>query len=160
MLIGIMADSHEQIEKIKKAVSIFNERGIFHLYHAGDIISPITYSAFEKLKCRIDFIFGNNDGEMFFLIEKFKDIASFHKRYFEFEIDDKKFLMMHEPYLLNSLEKASDFDCIIYGHTHKLDIRKGKPMIINPGEAGGILAEHSSIVILETSDMNAEVIDL
>jgi len=48
---------------------------------------------------------------------------------------------------------------VIYGHTHRQDIRKvGDTLVINPGEATDWITGNSSIVILETDDMSWEVV--
>lgn len=160
MLIGIMSDSHEQLGQIEKAIKVFNNRGVEHIYHAGDIISPITYPFFKKSSCKIDFVFGNNDGEKEFLIKKFEGFGVFHNRFYEFEIKNKKFIMLHEPDLIEKLLKSNEYDCIIYGHTHVIDIQEGNTLVINPGEAGGILKNRSTIVILDIDSMKPEVIDI
>ena len=161
MLIGIMSDSHDNIPNIKKAVNKFNELQIEHLYHAGDIVSPFTFNNFKNLNCPIDFVFGNNDGEELYLIEKFKGKAVFHKHLYEFTIDDKKFIMMHEPNNIEYLFQKQVYDVIIYGHTHKLDIRKNdKTLLINPGESCGILSGDSTILTLDTSTLEYSVIYL
>jgi putative phosphoesterase len=60
---------------------------------------------------------------------------------------------MHQPKFLESLVAASNFDLVIYGHTHKVDIREGKPLIINPGETGGWLCGQSTVVTLDVKTM-------
>lgn len=160
MLIGIMTDSHENMDKIRLAVKVFNSMKIEHLYHCGDIISPITFKEFKELSCNIDFVFGNNDGEKIMLIEKFKGKGTFHQYIYEFEIDGKKFIMMHEPLNLEELIKSNRYDCIIYGHTHMQDIREGRPMVINIGETGAWLSGKSTIGVLDTSSMKLEIIEL
>ena len=160
MLIGIMTDSHENMDKIRLAVERFNSLKIEHLYHCGDIISPITFKEFKSLNCGIDFVFGNNDGEKFLLIEKFKGKGVFHQYYYEFTIHNKKFIMMHEPLNLEALVRSGIYDCIIYGHTHQQDIRQGKPMVINIGETGAWLSGKSTIGILDTDKMELQIIEL
>jgi len=56
--------------------------------------------------------------------------------------------------------RYEDIDFIVYGHLHKIDIRYGKPLVINPGECCSWLTGRSTVVLLDISDMNAELIDL
>lgn len=42
MKIGIISDTHDQVEKIKKAISIFNKEKVFLVYHLGDFCSPFS----------------------------------------------------------------------------------------------------------------------
>lgn len=161
MLIGIMSDSHDHLENIKKAVHKFNEAKIEHLYHAGDIVSPFTFNEFQHLTCSMDLVFGNNDGEKQFLIQKFQGKGVLHKHLYEFVIEGKHFLMMHEPNNVEHLFKKQTYDVIIYGHTHKIDIRKNeKTLLINPGESCGLLTGDATILTLETTTMEYKLIYL
>jgi len=40
MKIGIMSDSHDNMNMVAKAVELFNQRGVSRVLHAGDIIAP------------------------------------------------------------------------------------------------------------------------
>ena len=160
MKIGIMADSHENMPMIRKAVELFNANGVQYVLHAGDIISPITAKEFSRLKARFIGVFGNNDGEKFFLREKFAPFGEIHERSHRMELAGERILLKHSQELVEPLAESGAFDLIIYGHTHELDIRKGKTLIINPGEAGGWLKGKSTVVILDTTTMKPEVFDL
>ena len=105
-------------------------------------------------------VFGNNDGERVGLSKAFKDLGTLLSGPRTFSFQGKKFLLMHEPGCLAELIKAKTVDVVIYGHTHEVDIRQGPPLVVNPGEAGGWLKGKSTIVILETEKMEAEIISL
>ncbi len=161
MLIGLMTDTHENIENIKKSVEIFNEKGVSLVLHCGDIISPITYSAFKDLKCNIRFVFGNNDGERPFLISRFKGLGEFFNNGYKFELAGKKFIMMHEPIGIDELAESKHYDYVLYGHTHKQDIRDiNGTKIINIGETSGIMNGKGTIGVLEVETGKLEVISL
>ena len=160
MKIGIISDSHENLVYIKKAVSIFNSRKVSRVLHAGDIISPITYSEFSKLKCSMTAVFGNNDGEKFYLIKKFEGLAEFHSDLYTETIDGKKVIMFHKPNFLEEVVGSGKYDLIIYGHTHKIDIREGSPCVINPGEACGMITGKATIAIYDTEKNKPELISL
>ncbi|OGS33897.1 MAG: YfcE family phosphodiesterase [Elusimicrobia bacterium RIFOXYC2_FULL_34_12] len=160
MLIGIMSDSHDNLNSIKKAVNVFNERKVEIVLHAGDMVSPFTANEFEKLKSKFIAVFGNNDGDKPFLMERFKNIGELHNEPYEFELDGKKIVIMHAPKFLDELLEDKRYDIVIYGHTHRVDIRKGTSLIINPGECGGWLYGRSTIAILDTKTLNPEIVDL
>ena len=63
MLIGVMSDTHDNIVQTKKAVSLFNSRGVEHVLHAGDFISPFMIDTLKELKAPFTGVFGNNDGD-------------------------------------------------------------------------------------------------
>ncbi|HAM38299.1 MAG TPA: YfcE family phosphodiesterase [Elusimicrobia bacterium] len=160
MLIGIMSDSHDNLNSIKKAVNVFNERKVEIVLHAGDLVSPFTANELEKLKAKFIAVFGNNDGDKPFLMERFKNIGELHNEPYEFELDGKKIVIMHAPKFLDELLEDKRYDIVIYGHTHRVDIRKGTSLIINPGECGGWLYGRSTIAILDTKTLNPEIVDL
>jgi len=135
------------------------------VFHAGDIISPITFPHFSKLTMPIHLVFGNNDGEKKFLTEKFSQIGSIKPAPYEITLEEDghkiKFVLLHEPFNLEDLAKSQKYDYIIYGHTHKQDFQTvGKTIIINPGESGGWLLGKKSVSILDTKTKNVEWINL
>lgn len=160
MKIGVMADSHENMPKIAAAVARFNEEKVELVLHAGDYISPITSNAFEKLDALLVGVFGNNDGERLYLTERFRDIGEINPDHHEFVVDGKKGVLMHEPKFIEALVKSGLYDLIVYGHTHEIDIREGRPLVINPGECGGWLTGRATVAIVETEDLSVRIIDL
>ncbi len=157
MLIGIISDSHDNISAIRKAVNIFNKRNVDIVLHAGDFIAPFTAGEFGKMKAKLVGVFGNNDGDKRHLLERFKNIGEIHREPFELELDNKKVNLMHQ---INQLDRNNKYDIVIYGHSHKIDIKKRSPLIINPGECGGWITGRSTVVILDTQTVVPEIIDL
>jgi putative phosphoesterase len=162
MKIGIMADSHENMPKIAKAVEVFNKEGVSVVFHAGDIISAITEKEFKKLIPKFIGVFGNNDAEEQLLRHAFSRFGGeLHNTCYVGCVENKKIVMFHEPILIDELSKSSEVDIIIYGHTHKVDTRKvNNVLIINPGECGGWIYNKSTIVILDLTTMEPQVVEL
>ncbi|MFX1449581.1 MAG: metallophosphoesterase [Promethearchaeota archaeon] len=165
--IGIISDTHDNIDTAKKAVQYFNSNNIDYCLHAGDIIAPFMAKlVFNDLKCKENMILvqGNNDGEITGNRLNFTNIGcKFAGNYYVGTIDNKKILMQHDihPTILDSLGSSDKFDIIIYGHTHSAEIKKvGNTMIINPGECCGILSGKNTIAIIDTQKMAAEIITL
>src|SRR3989344_2486472 len=134
-MIGIISDTHENEEAIKKAVEVFKSRNVEFVVHCGDIISPPMLEYFKELKMR--FVYGNNDGERNGLNNKAKELGFEEiKDEKEFEYKGKKFYVYHGT-KLNILEaaiKSNKYDYVLTGHTHiKRDKKTGKTRIINPG---------------------------
>ena len=63
MQVGIFSDSHDNIPKIRKAISIFNERQVNLTIHAGDLVAPFAAKELKQLQMKYVVVFGNNDGE-------------------------------------------------------------------------------------------------
>ena len=167
--IGIISDTHDNIIMAKKAVQYFNSNKVDYCLHAGDIIAPfVAKLVFNDLECRKNLImvFGNNDGEITGNRLSFSKIGG---RFggtgstFVDKIENKRILMQHDvhPTVLESLAASNKFDIIIYGHTHNPEIKKiGNTVIINPGECCGILSGVSTVAVLDTEKMKAEIIKL
>ncbi|MEI6632960.1 MAG: metallophosphoesterase [Chlamydiota bacterium] len=161
MKIGLMADSHEHMPMIAKAVGLFNRERAELVLHAGDIISPITAKEFVKLEMRMIAVFGNNDGEKLYLREKFAPFAEIHERAWEGEAMGRRILLIHAPDALAALESSGVYDVIVYGHTHEAVVRKGtKTLVVNPGECCGWITGRSTVAILDTDDMSVEIKNL
>ena len=155
-----MSDSHDNMPAIRKAVDFFNSRGAELVLHAGDIVSPFTAAEFGKLKAKFTGVFGNNDGDKPYLLERFKDIGTINHDPFELTAGGKKIVLMHQPKFIEQLLADSKFDVVVYGHTHKIDIRKGKSLVINPGETGGWLSGRQTVALLDTDEMRPEIFDI
>ena len=67
---------------------------------------------------------------------------------------------MHAPDMLDALERSGAYDIIVYGHTHKLDVRGGETLVVNPGECGGWLTGRCTVAVLDTEYMEVEVREL
>jgi putative phosphoesterase len=157
MKIGIITDSHDHKDNLKKAVHIFNNAAVEKVVHAGDIVAPFTKRELGKLTMPLVAVFGNNDGERLGLKQVFGDIfvPPLHMT-----LNEKKIVVMHEPDNLEAVADSGRFDVVIYGHTHAIDIRRGKSLIINPGESCGWLTGKSHIAILDLKNMDYEMIEL
>ena len=156
--VGVIADSHDNMEAIRKAVSFFNENEVDLVIHAGDVVSPFTADEFGKLKCDMLLIYGNNDGDKLYLKEKFKNIGSFHNDPYIANIFGKSIAVTHSPQIVDAL--AMKYDIVIYGHTHSKEIRREKGLILNPGECCGYLTGIRSIAIIYMEEMRAEIIEI
>ena len=159
-IIGIISDTHDNRKNIVSAVEIFNKRQASLVIHAGDCIAPFTVLDFKQLRCPMEMVFGNNDGERIGLYNAYSQLGRIMPGPRSFEFSGKQFIVMHEEGCIEEMKRMDGVDVIVYGHTHEVDIRPGHPMIINPGEAGGWLKGRATIVILDTSNMQAELIEL
>ena len=134
-MLGIISDTHENEEAMKKAAAIFKKRNVDFVVHCGDIISPPMPEHFQGL--RMKFVFGNDDGEKNGLINKCKEFGFEEiKEELEFEYKGKKFYVYHgtKAKMLDDAIKSNKYDYVLTGHTHiKRDERIGKTRIINPG---------------------------
>lgn len=159
MHIGIMSDTHDHMVQIKKAVELFNERKVDHVLHAGDFTSPFTFRILKELRCSFTGIFGNNDGDKL-LLHRMSGGRIFNQPH-TFELSDRRIVLIHEHHIADALADSGHYDLVIYGHTHKPEVRKTKnALIVNPGETGSWLYGESTVAIADLSGMTADIIKL
>ena len=163
MKIGIISDSHDSHSGVLKAVEIFNEENVDYILHAGDIISPFTARAFADVRnATFIAVYGNNDGEKLFLASTIKGFGGqIHENVLHTEIQGRKIFMTHIPSTIEEVIETGHYDLVIYGHTHRQDIRQvGNTLVINPGESTDWLTGKSSVVILNLEDMHYKVVKI
>jgi putative phosphoesterase len=150
--IAVVSDSHDNKDNLEKVAAIANDNNCSFLFHLGDFISPYTARGLKTFKGIVKAVYGNCDGE---LLELQKAIVTMggeiEKPPYKLELDGKKIILMHEPFMLEELVKSQEADFIFYGHLHKVDVRReGKTHILNPGDAGGWVRYPSFFIV----DMN------
>lgn len=159
MLVGILSDTHDNMPQIQKAVDYFNRRETGHVIHAGDFTSPFTFRILKNLACDFTGVFGNNDGDKL-LLQKMSNARVFNQPYI-FELAERKIVVIHEHQIAQALADSGHYDVVIYGHTHKPEVRKnGKTLIVNPGEAGSWLYGKSTVAVMNLAEMEAEIINI
>lgn len=159
MLIGIMSDTHDNLILVKKAIELFNNRKVGYVIHAGDYTSPFTLKLFKELRCKYVGIFGNNDGDKLLLLERAE--GNIRNQPYIFTLNNRKIVVMHEHNVADALADSGHFDLVIYGHTHKPDVRKVKnTLVVNPGEVGSWLYGKATVALADLNKMEAEIVEL
>jgi len=159
MKLGIMSDTHDNVPLIVKAVEIFNNADVDAVLHAGDYVSPFSLKPLLSLECDFLGVWGNNDGDKLALqnMAQGKIENSPHIEFY----GRKKILLGHHLETLEALIRSQEFHLIVYGHTHRPEIRKkGTTLVVNPGECGGWVEGKSTLAIVELEDQTAEIIEL
>jgi putative phosphoesterase len=157
--IGILSDSHDDLDAIAKAVALFNAEGVVQVLHAGDIVSPFTFEIFRELRAPLGGVYGNNDGDQLLLRER--SGGALHVQPHFVLLDGLRAVIVHEPLLVKSLARSGDFEIVIYGHTHVPDIhREGLALVVNPGKAARLNKGRATAALLETETREAWVVDL
>lgn len=159
----MIADTHDNKRNILNAIELFNERNVKLVLHAGDHIAPFTIGWFGRLACKLIGVLGNLDAEAELLRERYREVG------FEFlgdfgvvEVGGLKVALIHgkNERLVEALVSGG-FDVVVRGHTHKpLAERRGKTIVVNPGEACGYLTERATVALLDTTTRTVEVVEL
>jgi len=164
MLVGIMADTHDCLPMIEKAISRLNTSNVKLVLHAGDYCAPFTASRFKRLNSPFIGVLGNCDAEKDLLKKRYSELdKEIRGRFAEVVISKMKIALLHgeDKELLKSLIRSRAYQAIVHGHTHKLRIYwKDSTVVINPGEVCGYLTGRATIAILNTSTGKARIIDL
>jgi len=165
MLIGLISDTHDNLQKIEKAVNHLNQAKVNLVLHAGDYCSPFTIAKFKALNCRFIGVFGNNDGDHELLKKRFSETQNceLHGRFAQVEADGYKIALLHgdEAELLFALIGSQHFDAIVHGHSHNLGTEtRGKTLLINPGELCGYLTGRSTMAVLDTQRNQVQIVEL
>ena len=127
MKIGIISDTHDDLDSLRSAIRIFNRERISFVIHAGDFVFPGVVDELKNLKdvlpeVRIIGVLGNNDGEKLMLSKKFIEIGGELKAEFDDrEISSSRFGIYHgtSENLREAAIRSGFYDVFIHGHTHK-----------------------------------------
>jgi len=156
-----MSDSHDNVDAIKKAVSFFNEAQCELVLHAGDIIAPFAARELGHLSCPVKAVFGNCDGEKAGLKKVFVSLGAIEKEPFIFTYAGRAVLLTHTHFANEKHKRSGKYAVIVYGHTHKPDIRKSNDiLVLNPGETGGWLTGKKTVALLDPVSLEAEIVIL
>lgn len=156
-MIGIMSDSHDNLDAIRKAVAVFNDADVNLVIHAGDLIAPFTVKEFKKLNCKFEAIYGNNDGERNILKQAYRDICHL-KDFKELKIQNRKIAVIHgtTEAIVDALVKSKKYDMVIRGHNHRYEVLEGESLLVNPGETCGYLSGEQTVLLLNLDDLSHE----
>jgi putative phosphoesterase len=175
LLIGIMSDTHDNVENTYKAIDVFVEKKVRHIIHLGDIISPFIPRFMKKrldereYSVNITAVLGNNDGDIHLLSKVFDQYGW---RLFStptiIELNGRRFYLMHgyntaefTEKLAEALLRSLDVDGVLYGHTHRLrkEYMDGR-LLLNPGEVCGYLTGKATVAVIDTSNLKTEILEL
>jgi putative phosphoesterase len=160
-MIGIMADSHDNLPAIQKAVRLFKDAGCELVIHAGDFVAPFAARELEVLDCPVKAVFGNCDGEKKGLEKALASFGEIQKEPFVFSHKGRKYFLTHVPADLRRQAASGQYDIIVFAHTHSPEIqKKGRTLIVNPGECGGWVSGKSTVALVDIETLSAEILPL
>ena len=156
MVIGIIADTHNDIEMTEKAIDYLRTRNVDMILHAGDITSPRLLDLFRGINCR--FVLGNSDIDADLLNTKAAELGfGTVDQFCDFVTGGKRFLVFHGNDVPKFREAVASgvYDYIIKGHTHIFEnYVSNNTRIINPGTLYG--ADELTVAILDTEHDRVE----
>lgn len=161
MKLGVISDTHEHIDNIEKAKSVFTKNGVDTVVHLGDFCAGPSVRAFKGTK--IIGILGNNDGDPLRIEKNFAEIGGdFRWDFCVLEYDGLKIACYHGtvPQITEALIDCKTYGAVFCGHTH--DVRsetKNGVIVLNPGSAHGF-GKKGTVAIFDTKTRKADIIEL
>jgi putative phosphoesterase len=163
MIIGAMSDTHDRLEAVNKAISFFNSQEVTDVLHAGDLVSPFVVPLFSKLKAKLHFVWGNNEGDHDFIKVRFADIGIRPLGDFAaLQLGAKKIALVHGIHeeIVDSVIKSGCYDLVVRGHSHKAEIIEGETLVVNPGEVCGYLTGRQTVALIDLKEMHGQIVEL
>lgn len=136
MLVGLLSDTHDNVDAAERAADRFEDLDVDVVLHAGDMIAPPTVPALDGFE--VHAVLGNNDGEVLGLRAAIEDLGNgseLHGRFAELAIDGRDVAVLHGESLAEvEAVAAGEYDLVVYGHHHEVDCRDvDGTLVVNPG---------------------------
>jgi putative phosphoesterase len=158
-----MADTHDRLDAVDKAITFFNSQDVTDVLHAGDLVSPFVVPLFSRLKAKLHFIWGNNEGDHAFVKVRLADIGLRPLGHFAaLELGGKKIALLHGIHqeIVDSLIASGRYDLVVRGHSHRAEIIEGKTLLVNPGEVCGYLTGRQTVALIDLHKMEGQIVEL
>ncbi len=156
MKLGIISDTHNNIDVVRRALDLLRDNGISHVIHAGDITSPKMLGLFKDFKAR--FVLGNGDIDSEALNEESLKLGFGPiEESCVFVEDGKNIIVFHgnNVPLFREAVASGKYHYVIKGHTHLFEnYMAGTSRVINPGALYG--ADEFTVAILDTETGRVE----
>jgi len=143
MKIGIISDTHDNLENIDKAIKILGQQKVSIIYHCGDWVTLETFRFFFKQLppgIQVKGVFGNNE-KRYFLTKSILDAENFPLQLEEQILEDVqgglKIAVYHgtNSRITDSLIESQKYDLVLTGHSHRSLMKQiNKTTHINPGQ--------------------------
>jgi putative phosphoesterase len=138
MRIGILADTHDNLPMVERAVSRLNGLSPDLVLHAGDFVAPFVIPRLASLSCPCIGVFGNNDGDRALLAAKAREAGNveIHGCFTVRQAGGRSIALLHghEPDAFGEITGAGIFDVVVHGHSHQPSISEiGGTLVVNPG---------------------------
>ena len=172
-MIGILADTHDNLDAIRRAVQLFKDAECTLVIHAGDFVAPFAARELGEIGCPVRAVYGNCDGEKAGLAKAIKPFGTIQDAPLIFSFADLSILVQHDaggPRLSPGarsrrtrprMETTDVYDVVIFGHTHKPEVeRAGRTLLVNPGEAGGWISGLKTVALLDPNARSADILSL
>jgi len=160
----VISDTHDNLANVR----VFKDAvkgGSAVVIHLGDYVSPFTLRELLSISVELIGIFGNNDGDKSLM----KAIhPALDDQPLEVDLNGYRVLALHgfkgvemTVRIVNAIASQGMYDVVLYGHTHKYDLRYvGKTLVVNPGALSGYLCERPTYGVIDFEEGVALIMSL
>ena len=163
MKIAVIADSHDRLPTLKRALELFTGMGVGAVLHAGDFVAPFAAKllvgpdAPDPAAAPLYCVYVNNDGERVGLKKVLPQLQDGPLRV---QLGGRTIVMHHWIEWLKPQDIAGA-DIVITGHTHEVvQETRGGILYLNPGECCGWLTGRCTAALLDTVALSARIIEI
>lgn len=163
MKVGIVSDTHDNLDVVQAAVDVFEDEADV-VVHCGDIVAPFSARPFDTDAFEFYAVRGNNDGE--WALERLVDeFGVYLGEMGELVLDEHHVAVYHgtSEGIVGALLDCGHYDYVFRGHTHERvhDDHDGT-VHLNPGgiptDPGG--GQPPAAVIMDTESGDVTFHDL
>ena len=162
MLVGIVSDTHDNLDTVEQAVQTLESADVDAVIHCGDIVAPFSATPFDS---NFDFysVRGNNDGE-WSLQDTVAEFGTYLGEMGELTLGGAEFAVYHgtsEP-VVEALIDCGHYDYVCRGHTHQqVHEERDGTIHVNPGGIPIAAApEDPAAVVVDTESGDVTFHDL
>ncbi len=139
MLLGLISDTHNQVQATRTAAETFRRLGVEIVLHTGDVKRPGILHLLSDFDLWLALGNGDRDPQLVVTAAELFGAGRADDHHI-LEIEGHKIIMLHGHRLafLEEVIRGGEYDYVIHGHTHiPRDERIGHCRILNPGALGG-----------------------
>jgi len=159
--IGLISDTHDHVEGIRKAIRIFQVQGVDRILHLGDLCRPDT--AWEFTEISTAYILGNNETDQAALRRALNAAGvEYLGEQAEIQIDGKLLCLYHgtRNSTVDRLIQSQKYDYLLKGHSHAIeDVAIGRTRVLNPGSIYRAKAHTVALLKPESGEFTVFEID-
>ncbi|WP_265109242.1 metallophosphoesterase [Halosolutus halophilus] len=137
MNIGVISDTHDNVEAIERAADVFAAEGVEIVIHCGDFVAPLMIPYFGQFE--LHGVLGNNDGDVANLQAAFDGLggeSELHGRFASLEFDGLSVAVLHGEHReeVDAIAAGETYDFVCFGHHHERELfEEGRTTVLNPG---------------------------
>lgn len=161
--LGVISDTHDDVEAVQCALKIFEEFGVERIIHCGDVTSTEVLEYFRGIPT--DFTLGNCDriwrNELIQGIESIG--ATCHEFEGKIEWRNKRVYFTHgdRSDLLDAAKYSGEWDLVCSGHTHQFENELYEnTRVLNPGtlQSGSCCVVNSNLTVMRLNAFTGRIV--